>query len=96
MTRRYLSRTDSLQQDIVAALRKAGAQVWLTHSVGGGFPDTIVCIGGECLYLLEIKTPHGTLTPQQTMFNAKWPVHIIRSVEDAVKFVNQLAEESPK
>ena len=44
MTRRYLSRTDSLQQDIVAALRKAGAQVWLTHSVGGGFPDTILCL----------------------------------------------------
>jgi len=91
MTRRYLSRTDSLQQDIVAALRQAGAQVWLTHAVGSGFPDTIVCIGGERLYLLEIKMPHGTLTPQQIMFNAKWPVAVVRTPEEALAAVG-LAE----
>jgi len=94
MTRRYLSRTDSVQEEIVRTLRQLGVQVWLTHAVGGGFPDTIVCVGSERLYLLEIKTPHGTLTPQQTMFNAKWPVHIIRSVDEAVAFINGLAEEA--
>ena len=95
MTRRYLSRTDSLQQDIVAALRKAGAQVQHTHQVAGGFPDLVCLVHGKVL-LVEIKTPHGTLTPAEVMFQAKWPVHIVRSVEEAVAFVNAQVGEPPK
>jgi len=93
VTRRYLSRTDSVQEEIVRTLRQMGVQVEHTHQVGGGFVDLVCLVRGKVI-LVEVKTPHGTLTPAEVMFQAHWPVHIIRSVEDAVEFVNGLAEEA--
>ena len=43
----------------------------------------------EKLWLIEVKGPKGKLTPAQVEFMATWPgvVHIVRSVDDALRLV---------
>ena len=95
MTRRYLSRTDTIQEQVVAALRQAGVLVQHTHSVAGGFPDLVCLVQGRVV-LVELKSRHGTHTPAEVIFQAKWPVVTLRSVDEAIAFVNTLAGEPPK
>jgi hypothetical protein len=38
--------------------------------------------------LVEIKMPKGTLTAHQVRFHARFPVHIVRSVDDAMDLIN--------
>lgn len=77
-----------MQLPIVTALRKVGIQVLSLAPLGSGVPDLLVFTGDKLL-LLEVKT--GTrvpsarhLTPDQESFHARWPVHIVESVEDAL------------
>jgi hypothetical protein len=88
MTPRTAARTDANQQEIVDALRKAGGSVALTHRVGSGFPDIVVGYGERNL-LMEIKTPTGTLTPQEREFFALWrgDVRVIRTTEEAIRYM---------
>lgn len=74
------ARTDSNQAEIVAALRRAGASVAITSSLGGGFPDLVAGLNGKT-YLLEVKD--GTkppskrrLTPAESRFHASWLGHV--------------------
>ena len=82
------ARVDANQPEIVAALRKAGAKVYVASSFGQGFPDLLVMRGGV-LTLLEVKDgskpPSARkLTPDQVKFHAEWPVSVVASVDEAL------------
>ena len=81
---RRAARTDATQAEIVKALRKVGASVYVV-----GLPlDLLVCIRGETL-LVEVKEEGGRLTQAQEEFLATWPgrVHIVRGPLEAVAAV---------
>lgn len=85
------AKVDQNQPEIVAALRKAGISVQSTATIGKGFPDLIAAKGDQC-WLIEVKMPKGTLTPDQQRFLSEWKgtVHIARTVEDALQIVGVL------
>lgn len=84
-------RTDNNQQEIVKALRKMGAAVLHTHTLGGGAPDLIVSFRGRS-HLVEIKRGHKKLNKLQLAFHDSWHsrIYILRSVDEAVQFMNAL------
>ena len=94
---KHAARSDSNQQDIIDALRAAGASVFDTSRVGGGFPDLVVGFGGGIgitarTYLMEVKTVNGKLNKKQVKFHNEWrgQVDIVRSAEDALKVIGRL------
>lgn len=83
----YAKRTDGNHTDIRDAMREAGCEVEDMSGAGKGFPDTVVYTPDKRLLLVEIKMPKGTLTAPQVRFHARFPVHIVRSVEDAMQLI---------
>ena len=65
---RYAARVDATQEQIVSALRAAGAYVWIIS-----LPvDLLVGYNGQT-YLVEVKScPQKRLTKLQQEFFAKW------------------------
>ena len=91
-------RIDANQNEIVKALRDNGASVLILSMVGKGCPDILMGYGGRN-YLIEIK--NGTLplsaqklTPLESQFVKDWKGQtcVIRSVEDALSFLNNYAK----
>lgn len=96
MSRKFSCRVDSNQPEVVAAIRKLGATVAHTHTIGKGFPD--ICVGhGGLTMLAEIKDgskPQSAqkLTEDEQEWHDKWTggCYLIRNVEDAAKAVETL------
>ena len=88
---KYAARSDSNQQDIMDALRAAGASVVSLHRMGGGMPDLLVGYDGKN-YLMEVKVGKAVLTPDEHKFITGWNVciYIVRSVEDALRVIGRL------
>ena len=88
---KHAGKVDLNQAEIVKALRKAGASVLSLSSLGQGVPDLLVGLGSG-LWMIEVKGPKGTLTPDQIEFIDAWPhaVHIARTPEDALRIVGVL------
>lgn len=89
-------RTDANQKEIVEAMRRMGALVAVTSSLGQGFPDLVVGMG-RILKLVELKDgskpPSARrLTEDEAAFHARWGEHVLTllSVEEAIDFVNRL------
>ena len=93
---RHAARVDSTQAAIVAALRQAGARVWII-----GLPvDLLVGFRGQLL-LMECKVQVGKKAPRpssttklQDKFMAEWsdmPVSIVDSPEAALRHLKVLA-----
>ena len=85
----YAKSVDVNQSEIVAALRDAGHQVVTMHGVGGGFPDLVVARAGR-VWLLEVKSAKGRLTPHQRKFFRSWsgpPISVVHSVDEALEAV---------
>jgi len=90
---RRANRIDDNQNDIVTALRKAGATVRVI-SQGEGIPDLLVGFRGETI-LLEVKDGNKppsarTLTPAEKKFFDEWEgglCMVVNSVEDALKML---------
>ena len=90
---RRANRIDDNQNDIVAALRKAGATVRVI-SQGEGIPDLLVGFMGETI-LLEVKDGNKppsarTLTPAEKKFFDEWEgglCMVVKSVEDALEML---------
>jgi len=90
---RRANRIDDNQNDIVAALRKAGATVRVI-SQGEGIPDLLVGFRGETI-LLEVKDgdkpPSArTLTPAEKKFFDEWEgglCMVVKSVEEALEML---------
>lgn len=88
---RRAAKIDANQPDIVAALRKIGAQVVPTHTVGQGFPDLVVGFRGRTV-LMEVKDgskpPSARkLTPDQEVFHRAWTgeIVVIESIQQAIE-----------
>ena len=82
---RRAAKVDANQPEIVAALEQAGASVLHLHTLGRGAPD--ICAGYRGRnYLMEIKTVHGKLTPDEMRLQNTWEGHltIVRSVDEAL------------
>jgi hypothetical protein len=90
---RRANRIDDNQNDIVTALRKAGATVRVI-SQGEGIPDLLVGFRGETI-LLEVKDGNKppsarTLTPAEKKFFDEWEgglCMVVKSVEDAIELL---------
>ena len=89
---RRAAKRDASEKDIVAALRNAGASVYLMDRPC----DSIVGFSGVN-HLVEFKTPdtrYGEwLNENQQEFNGSWrgsPIIILRTPDDAIAFVNAL------
>jgi len=89
----YAKKTDKNQGDVVKALRKMGADVFLLHMVGGGIPDLMVAYSGHTI-LIEVKDGEDKkLTPQQLTLFANWKGgHLARvnSVQEAEELLKWL------
>jgi Holliday junction resolvase len=85
---RRAARIDLNHGEVVDALRKVGVSVVSLASVGNGIPD-LLAAKNDKVWLIEVKGPKGKLTPAQVEFMATWPgvVHIVRSVDDALRLV---------
>jgi hypothetical protein len=88
MRTKHAGKVDQNQPDIVAALRKCGASVLSMASLGQGVADLLVARNGD-LWVIEVKGPAGKLTPDQVEWIGAWrsPVHIVRSVDDALTLI---------
>jgi len=91
----WAKRTDGNHSEIRDAMRKAGAEVEDLSGSGRGMPDTLVYTPDGRLLLVEIKMPKGTLTAPQVRFHARFPVHIVRSVEDALGIIKNAGADLP-
>ena len=81
-------RRDANHQEIVAALRAAGASVLDLADLGHGAPDLLVGYAGR-EWLVEVKTETGELTPDQVRFIQLWhgQVAVVNSVEAALAVI---------
>ena len=98
---RRAARVDANQAEIIKALRGAGASVFPTHAMGGGFPDLVVGYRG-INYLLEIKD--GSLRPSkqrrtkgEERFDNDWrgTVHLVNSSLFALEVIGVRELVSP-
>lgn len=82
--RRHNAKRDANEGQIIAAFESLKCQVKrLDVPV-----DLLVLLpGGRGLLLVEVKTRTGTLTKDQAAFVRTWPVHVVRSVDDAISLV---------
>lgn len=94
---RRAARIDDNQPQIIAALRKVGAQVQPMHAVGGGFPDLAVGFQGKT-FLIEVKDgskPQWArgLTDAQLRWHAIWPGHvaIAENETDALRIIGAIS-----
>ena len=76
---RYAARVDATQDQVVSALRAAGAYVWII-----GLPvDLLVGYNGQT-FLVEVKSgPRKALTKLQQEFFAKWVGGRLERIEGA-------------
>lgn len=97
---RYARKKDANQGPIVTGLIQAGYSVFDASAVGAGFPDLVV--GGVCrrtgerrTWIMEVKTIKGKLNPLQVEWHDTWrgPIHVIRSLDDALMVVGVLPME---
>ena len=91
---RRAARTDQNHDEIVQALRKAGATVQSLAAVGAGVPDLLVGFRKQT-FLVEVKNGQASpserkLTPAQVIWHHNWnggPLAVVGSVEDALKLL---------
>lgn len=94
---RRAARTDANQEQVVSALRAAGARVLSLAPVGAGVPDLLVGHRGRLL-LLEVKD--GAKSPSrrrktaaQERFFAEWadlPISLVDGPESALRALRVL------
>jgi len=92
---RRAARVDENQAEIVAALRQAGATVWII-----GLPVDLVCGYGGKTLLMEIKTVTGKRNPKparytelQKSFMLDWrggPVSTVTDVQGALTAIGAM------
>ena len=94
---RKYGKVDANNDQIVSALRSAGAFVFSLASVGGGCPDLLVGFRGQTL-LLEVKDgrrppSQRKLTDDQLKFQREWlggPLAVVDSPESALRMIGVL------
>lgn len=94
---RKYARLDDNHPEIVSVLRQMGCSVQSLAAIGSGCPDLLIARCGK-MALAEVKDgkkpPSGRrLTMDEELWHFRWkaPVHILSSVDDALKLVDELA-----
>jgi len=89
---KWARRVDANQLAIVRALEQVGCSVQNLSRVGQGCPDLMVARGGN-IYLMEVKTAKGTLTPDQIEWMNEWKsyVHVVTDPIGALRAVGVMA-----
>lgn len=82
--RRYANKRDENEGAIIAALEAMGCLVKRIDTPA----DLLVNHHGTVL-LVEVKTRTGRLTDDQRAFAEHWPLHIVKSPEDAIALVQR-------
>jgi hypothetical protein len=87
------AKVDANQEQVVSALRAAGASVQSLAKLGQGCPDVLAGFRGAN-HLLEIKNPRGKdkVNETQRKWHIEWcaPVHVVRSPEEALRAIGAL------
>jgi hypothetical protein len=88
---RRAARVDANQDQIVAALRAAGASVQSLAQIGQGCPDILVALRGA-MWLMELKTGKAEPNDKQAKWHIEWcaPVHVVRTPDEALRAVGVL------
>ena len=91
MAAAYAKKVDSNQAEIVAALRAAGASVTDISRFGHGVPDLLVGYNRR-VYLLEVKSVDGKLTPAEERWQNEWcgQSAVVRTVEQALYVIGAI------
>ena len=90
---RLAARVDSNQEQIVSALRDAGACVQSLAAIGKGCPDLLVGYGCPAsLFLMELKTGKAKPNEKQAKWHAGWKtaVLVVYGPEDALKAIGAI------
>jgi hypothetical protein len=84
-------KVDANHTEIVQALRDIGASVQSLASLGNGCPDILVGWMGNN-YLMEIKSPGGKLTPDESEWDRMWQGDnsIVYSIDDALTIIGAI------
>lgn len=85
---RRAAKVDANQDQIVSALRAAGASVQSLAPIGKGCPDLLAAFRGE-MFLIEVKQGKGKVNELQTKWHSEWKadVHVVYGPEDALMVV---------
>lgn len=79
--RRYANKRDENEGAIIAALEAMGCIVVRMDKP----VDLLVLLpAGRGIVLVEVKTKRGTLTKGQHEFGEYWPIHVVRTPEEAI------------
>ncbi len=80
--RSYGNKRDTAEAEIVDKLRQLKCRVWLIDK-----PVDALVLRRGVIHAVEIKTGKGKLTEaQQAFIDSGWPVHVLRTVDDAIRF----------
>ena len=91
---RYADRRDDNEKGIVKALKQCGASVYRLSAKG--IPDLVVGWCGR-LFLLEVKSATGKLTPAQVKFQQRWkgpPPIVVRTEWDALVAIGAVSKRA--
>jgi hypothetical protein len=88
--RLYKNKRDKSEASIVEALERAGCGVLRMDK-----PVDLLCFhpGTGRLFLAECKTGKGKLNPSQQQFASQWPVHVLRTADEAINLVNEFRKD---
>jgi hypothetical protein len=88
---RRAAKVDANQDQIVSALRAAGASVQSLAPIGKGCPDLLVAFRAG-MYLMEVKSGKGEPNDLQLKWHAGWeaPVHVVYGPDEALSVIGVL------
>jgi Holliday junction resolvase len=83
---------DANQEQIVSALRAAGAGVQSLAAIGKGCPDLLASFRGD-MWLMEVKRGKKEPNELQKKWHEAWKadVHVVRGAEDALRVIGAIA-----
>lgn len=85
---RRAAKVDANQDQVVSALRAAGASVQSLAPIGKGCPDLLVAFRGD-MYLMEVKQGKGKVNEMQTKWHGDWKadVYVVYGPEEALQVI---------
>jgi Holliday junction resolvase len=88
---RRAARVDANQEQIVSALRAAGASVQSLAPIGKGCPDILVAFRGD-MFLMEVKQGKGKPNDLQKTWHEAWKagVHVVYGPEEALRVIGAI------
>lgn len=82
--RRYNAKRDANEGQIIAAFEALGCMVQRLDT-----PCDLLVLNRGTVMLVEVKTKRGTLTKDQQLFAQWWPMHVVKSADEAIALVQK-------